>query len=87
MIIVFPFCRTHPYHHAFQLFLIATEKSGLKSGDKILEINNRSINDFNDIGTILNVYKYKNFEFKIQRNEYKLINLTTLYIISSHCMM
>ena len=43
--------------------------AGLESGDKILSINNKSIKDFNEIGTFLNIYKYKEFEFKVQRDE------------------
>ena len=42
--------------------------SGLIKDDKIIRIDNKRINNFNDIGTIINLYKNEVYNFEIERN-------------------
>ena len=42
--------------------------SGLIKDDKIIRIDNKKINSFNDIGTIINLYKNEAYKFEIERN-------------------
>ena len=42
--------------------------SGLIKDDKIIKIDNKKINNFNDIRTIINLYKNEVYQFEIERN-------------------
>ena len=42
--------------------------SGLIKDDKIIKIDNEKINNFSDIGIIINLYKNEAYKFEIERN-------------------
>ena len=42
--------------------------SGLIKDDKIIRVDNKKINNFNDITTIINLYKNEIYKFEIERN-------------------
>ena len=44
--------------------------SDLKSGDKILKIDNKKIDSFREIGTIINLYKKTDFNFTTESSYY-----------------
>ena len=46
--------------------------SGLIKDDKIIKIDNNKIKSFSDIGTSINLYKKKTYNFEILRNDKKL---------------
>ena len=55
---------------------------GLQSGDKIISINNKKINNFYDIGMMINLYKNSNLDFKILRNEkFLLKEIKPIFVI------
>ena len=55
--------------------------AGLKNGDKILQIDNRKIKSFFDIGQIINVYKKPDFNFTILRENTEIIKKITPVIV------
>ena len=56
--------------------------SGIIKDDKIIKIDNKTINNFNDIGTYINLYKKDAYNFEINRNN-KVIKKKIFPIITS----
>ena len=55
--------------------------SGLKSGDKILQVDNNAIDSFHEIGTFINLYKKPSFTFKILRDSDEIILVVSPMIV------